>query len=128
MLENMTTGEKALIGATAIGISALVFYKPTRNAVGLSDGRRKKKLTLSENHLEFVLWGVPPPETLDPKDEYKHMERFLMDKDGNGDRIIKREYAERAKEWFISKGFTKVRIGVVDMITPPNFIKAINKK
>jgi len=43
MLENMTTGEKALIGATAIGIAALVFHKPTRNAVGLSDGRRAKK-------------------------------------------------------------------------------------
>jgi hypothetical protein len=41
MLENMTTGEKALIGATAIGIAALVFHKPTRNAVGLSDGKRK---------------------------------------------------------------------------------------
>jgi hypothetical protein len=40
MLENMTTGEKALIGATAIGIAALVFHKPTRNAVGLSDGKR----------------------------------------------------------------------------------------
>ncbi len=43
MLENMTTGEKALIGATAIGIAALVFHKPTRNAVGLSDGRKKPR-------------------------------------------------------------------------------------
>ena len=39
----MTTGEKALIGATAIGIAALVFHKPTRNAVGLSDRSRTKK-------------------------------------------------------------------------------------
>ena len=37
MLENMTTGEKALIGATAVGIAALIFHKPTRNAVGLAD-------------------------------------------------------------------------------------------
>ncbi len=43
MLENMTTGEKALIGATAIGIAALVFHKPTRNAVGLSDGKKKPR-------------------------------------------------------------------------------------
>ena len=43
MFETMTTGEKALIGATAIGIAALVFHKPTRNAVGLSDGRRRKR-------------------------------------------------------------------------------------
>jgi hypothetical protein len=42
MLENMTTGEKALIGATAIGIAALVFHKPTRNAVGLSDRVKAK--------------------------------------------------------------------------------------
>ena len=42
MLENMTTGEKALIGATAIGIAALVFHKPTRNAVGLSDRRKPR--------------------------------------------------------------------------------------
>ena len=44
MLENMTTGEKALIGATALGIAALVFHKPTRNAVGLSDGKRRNKI------------------------------------------------------------------------------------
>ena len=43
MLENMTTGEKVIAGATAIGIAALVFHKPTRNAVGLSDRVRNKK-------------------------------------------------------------------------------------
>jgi hypothetical protein len=43
MLENMTTGEKALIGATAIGIAALVFHKPTRNAVGLADRVKSKR-------------------------------------------------------------------------------------
>jgi hypothetical protein len=49
MLENMTTGEKALIGATAIGIAALVFHKPTRNAVGLSDGKENKKYETKDN-------------------------------------------------------------------------------
>ncbi len=42
MLENMTTEEKVIAGITAVGIAALVFHKPTRNAVGLSDGRRRK--------------------------------------------------------------------------------------
>jgi ribosomal protein L31E len=42
MLENMTTEEKVIAGLTAVGIAALVFHKPTRNAVGLSDGRRSK--------------------------------------------------------------------------------------
>ena len=37
MLENMTTGEKVIAGATAVGIAALIFHKPTRNAVGLAD-------------------------------------------------------------------------------------------
>jgi hypothetical protein len=41
MLENMTTEEKVIAGITAVGIAALVFHKPTRNAVGLSDGKRK---------------------------------------------------------------------------------------
>jgi hypothetical protein len=43
MLENMTTEEKVIAGITAVGIAALVFHKPTRNAVGLSDGKRKNK-------------------------------------------------------------------------------------
>ncbi len=37
MLENMTREEKVIAGITAVGIAALVFHKPTRNAVGLSD-------------------------------------------------------------------------------------------
>jgi hypothetical protein len=40
MLENLTTGEKVIAGATAVGIAALIFHKPTRNAVGLADGRK----------------------------------------------------------------------------------------
>jgi hypothetical protein len=43
MLENLTTGEKVIAGITAVGIAALVFHKPTRNAVGLSDGKENKK-------------------------------------------------------------------------------------
>jgi uncharacterized membrane protein len=58
MLENMTTGEKALIGATAIGIAALVFHKPTRNAVGLSDGKRKKNYELPNTNVIFTGLGV----------------------------------------------------------------------
>ena len=61
MLENMTTGEKALIGATAIGIAALVFHKPTRNAVGLSDGRKviknstgSKAVRISKNQSGYI--------------------------------------------------------------------------
>jgi hypothetical protein len=42
MLENMTTEEKVIAGITAVGIAALVFHKPTRNAVGLSDRMRAK--------------------------------------------------------------------------------------
>ncbi len=45
MLENMTTEEKVIAGITAVGIAALVFHKPTRNAVGLSDGRENIKAT-----------------------------------------------------------------------------------
>jgi hypothetical protein len=40
MLENLTTGEKVIAGATAVGIAALIFHKPTRNAVGLADKRK----------------------------------------------------------------------------------------
>ncbi len=43
MLENMTTEEKVIAGLTAVGIAALVFHKPTRNAVGLSDRRKREK-------------------------------------------------------------------------------------
>ncbi len=43
MLENMTTEEKVIAGITAVGIAALVFHKPTRNAVGLSDRRKRKE-------------------------------------------------------------------------------------
>jgi len=127
MLENMTTEEKVIAGLTAVGIAALIFHKPTRNAVGLSDGKRKK-LTLSESNIQFVLWGVPPVELLKPNDEYKHMERFLCEKDGSGKIITDRKFAEYIKKDFEERGFTKVRIGTVDMGTPPNFIKAMNKK
>jgi hypothetical protein len=39
----MTTEEKVIAGITAVGIAALVFHKPTRNAVGLSDSKRKRR-------------------------------------------------------------------------------------
>jgi len=37
MLDNLTTTEKVLTGAVAIGITALIFHKPTRNSIGLSE-------------------------------------------------------------------------------------------
>ena len=64
MLNNMTTGEKALIGATAIGIAALVFHKPTRNAVGLSDGKRARYIKANQNtkklHRQLINMGLEP--------------------------------------------------------------------
>jgi len=53
MLENMTTGEKVIAGATAVGIAALIFHKPTRNAVGLSDGKKRKMITPISMEYDF---------------------------------------------------------------------------
>lgn len=58
MLDNMTTGEKVIAGATAVGIAALIFHKPTRNAVGLSDGKRGKAkyyITKTTNNRRQIL-------------------------------------------------------------------------
>jgi hypothetical protein len=69
MLENMTTGEKALIGATAIGIAALVFHKPTRNAVGLSDGKRDTFYTVRGR--ENGKWNIRWFNSLKEAKDYK---------------------------------------------------------
>ena len=51
MLENLTTGEKVIAGATAVGIAALIFHKPTRNAVGLADGRKRRNKDVRLNNI-----------------------------------------------------------------------------
>jgi hypothetical protein len=54
MLENMTTEEKVIAGITAVGIAALVFHKPTRSAVGLSDRVKSTRGKLDEYGMRAV--------------------------------------------------------------------------
>jgi hypothetical protein len=88
MLENMTTEEKVIAGITAVGIAALVFHKPTRNAVGLSDGRKaapfiRKIADLATNnyHTEARLELAKKYGTKDIVGKYKEI-KMKADKAG----------------------------------------------
>lgn len=66
MLDNLTTGEKVIAGATAVGIAALIFHKPTRNAVGLADknkGLDKKTIKAIAKAEKYVKNNFDPTVT-----------------------------------------------------------------
>ena len=99
MLENMTTEEKVIAGITAVGIAALVFHKPTRNAVGLSDdglsdrSRTKKTRNLKVNR--------KAQEEKSYKFNYMMLGRLRSDNDyylGNGNRHEKHLWAGNVKD------------------------------
>ena len=64
MLENMTTGEKVIAGATAVGIAALIFHKPTRNVVGLSDNTKESKAYYYFKGKKYTLYKSGPKEVV----------------------------------------------------------------
>lgn len=65
---------------------------------------------------ETILWGT---KIGDPD----HMEEVLYQCKGY---VNKEELMQKGKEWADANGYDRLRIAVIDLSTPPNFVKTIN--
>lgn len=66
---------------------------------------------------ETLLWGCKIGEP-------DYMEEILYQCKGY---VNQYELMQKGKEWASRNGYDRLRISVIDLATPPNFIKAINK-